>query len=167
MSRRDLPQADRVDSIRDALYPARPHYGLQGVPLPSPWVASDVSRIVFDGKTLAEAPEANAPGPASVLRVLTIGAAPFVAAEAAKQPWVPRVLVESGPIKAKKRRAKLAKPLRRGGVVIAAPAPQKGAKAPAGSGSETATSDEEDEGLSGAEGSEDGSEGGSGDELTL
>eukprot|EP00672_Neobodo_designis_P024604 CAMPEP_0174834884 /NCGR_PEP_ID=MMETSP1114-20130205/5101_1 /TAXON_ID=312471 /ORGANISM="Neobodo designis, Strain CCAP 1951/1" /LENGTH=57 /DNA_ID=CAMNT_0016068813 /DNA_START=47 /DNA_END=216 /DNA_ORIENTATION=+ len=42
-ARRDLPQADKVDSLRDALYPRRTFYDRNGLPRAEPWTVREVA----------------------------------------------------------------------------------------------------------------------------
>ena len=185
-ARRDIPQADKVDTLRDALYPRRVFYNRHGLPRSSPWTVAEVAELT--GTTtaaLAEASDEAHPGSVSRAMSVQAGFAPPGAPQAMADwgAWLPQELLESGPIKAKKRR-RVPKPSRRGGTVVmpevevargkkvaraeggaaAGGANADGDGSGSGSGSD---SDGNDDALSGAGGSDDAESGGSGDELTM
>lgn len=179
-ARRDLPQADKVDSLRDALYPRRVNFDRHGLPRATPWTVTQVAELAgMSTGGLADGSDEGTTA-AAVARTMKIPASNSVAkpaetlAEWGPRCGIPPELLETGKVRQRKPK-RLQKPIRRGGIVVMpeAPPPRKATRAEgdkdgSGSGSDKSDGSDNEDALSGLGGSDDdGDSGASGDELTL
>jgi hypothetical protein len=172
-ARRDIPLADKVDSLRDALYPKRVFYDLRGFPQNAPWTINQVAELA--GTPLNSHDGADDATANLVSRLMVVPAANSLNPREPMRnwaPWLPQELLETGPVKPRRKR-QLVKPVRRGGTVIV-PVVEERKKPTVAAGSDASGTDKEsdsaDEVISGAGCDDDddgGDDGGSGDELTM
>jgi hypothetical protein len=171
-ARRDIPQADRVDTIRDALYPRHVFYDLHGLPRAEPWTVADVAAMARGVSARAGEEESGAAAASNlVTRCMAIKANNAIDPRQWGASWLPAELTDTGAVKERRRRL-VPKPVRRGGTVVIPTKEVKKPTAKAGSdedGSGAEKSESEDDAISGNDASDDdaGGSGGSGDELTM
>jgi hypothetical protein len=170
-ARRDIPQAEKVDTLRDALYPKRIYFNLHGLPQVEPWTVDQITELAAQGATPGDSWDDASANLVSRIMAIPAANAPSASDPMRKWgPWLPQELLETGAIRERRRR-KLLKPIRRGGTVIVPEAPAKKIRVPGSDGGTGSGSDksDSDEALSGAgnDDDDDGASGGSGDELTM
>lgn len=168
--------ADKVDSLRDALYPRRVFYDRHGLPRAEPWTVVEVAELVHgtDGVELLRG-ESDDVAAFAAADHLTGAAAGTDGPMAQWAPWAPRELLETGAVKSR-RMKRLPKPIRRGATVVMPEVARPVAKKPraersgsrSGGDDESGSSSAEDDALSGMNASDDDDGGSSGgDELTM